>query len=199
MGKDDPVVFLDKDGSPLPEWLQGPLERQWKRLARDFPRLNDPAVIQDLLDGVGQRVLEKTERAEPIDGIESFVATATKNAATSAMRGVDIYVRGQTSPEGRLPGIQLVPEPLHHWWGKLLEPDEEEFLIRHLLMGDRHEEIAQKMGLPVSTVRTRYSRVIGKLRGILAAPSSTRKGPRGAEAAGEQALKKKSWVYNYLK
>jgi DNA-directed RNA polymerase specialized sigma24 family protein len=158
------IVFVGKDGQPLPEWLQGPLNRGRQFLVREFPSLNDPATVQNLLDQVGQRILEKHRRGEKIKGIESFVIRASRNAAIDTIRSADLYGRGHAVHVVDAATVGAPQDGLLPWWSKSLNPEEEDLLVRHLWMGDRHEEIAQALQVPVSTIRNRYSRIIEKLR-----------------------------------
>ncbi len=177
----DCIIFLRRDGQPLPECLQGPLERNRRRLAREFPTLNDPATLQNLLDAVGQRVLDKMQRGDRIHGLESFVAKASRNAALDAISGVDVYQRGRIQAF-RTETVDPPQSTLEPWWNKALTADEEDLLVRHLWMGDRHDEIAQALHLPVSTVRNRYSRILEKIRTLWKAPkdNGTNRKPCGS-------------------
>lgn len=180
-GRGPRTVFVSKLGQPLPKWLQDPLERQRLKLMRDFPSLRDLAVVQDLLDAVGQRVLEKSERGDTIEGVEAFISTAARNAAVSYLRGGDIFSHGTSVPVQ--PQLTVTPSE-HLWWGKLLTNEEGELVVRHLWMGERHEEIAQFFGVPVSTIRNRYARIIAKLRAAWTESICAHRKPSRTESLG---------------
>lgn len=65
------VLFLDRQGKPLPDWLQKPLQRQVLRLSQRFPLLMDLAVIQNVLDGVGQRIIAKVNGGVKIANMQA--------------------------------------------------------------------------------------------------------------------------------
>jgi hypothetical protein len=75
------LVFVAKDGTPLPSALQEVLKQEGKRLVHNFPRLNDPAVIHDILDQVGQGILQKQQSGEPITNLYRLVHVMAKRGA----------------------------------------------------------------------------------------------------------------------
>ncbi len=164
------VLFLNERGEPLPDWLQRPLQRQIPRLLRDFPAFRgDVAVVQNVLDGVGQRVAQKVAGGLVIDNPNAYVDTAAQNAAIDCTRrhhdlfdGLSVVrdTEEEPAPESELSQGRVLWHKASEW----LNAQEEEILIRYLWLGENHPEIARALGLSETAVRSRYSRALGKLR-----------------------------------
>lgn len=163
-------MFLDERGEPLPDWLQRPLLRQIPKLLRDFPGFRgDVAVVQNVLDGVGQRVAQKAAGGLVIENVNAYVDTAAHNAAIDRTRkrhdvfdGLSVLLDTQQEPapvsdlsHGRV---------LWHKACGLLNSQEERILVRYLWFGENHAEVARALGLSETAVRSRYSRAMAKLR-----------------------------------
>ena len=164
------VTFVDADGSPLPEWLQSALRRQMERLPLEFPRLSDPAVRQNLLDRVGQRIKAKAALGVHIEHVEAYVEVAARNAALDICRRVDpLYRSSLVDSERAAVGPNAVADAVagsevFDRARKQLSPEEQEILIRYAVEGEKHREIAAALGLEHDTVRRKYSRALAKLR-----------------------------------
>lgn len=165
------ITFLSATGEPLPDWIQTPLQRQVGRLARDFPTLHgDCAVIQNILDQVGQRVVEKVAGGLRIENVNAYVDTAAHNAAIDATKHPDVFGRARTNivpvTEQTLEEHSVVQPDSVVWkeareW---LNAQEEELLMRYFFYGEYHTEIAAGLGLSETAVRSRFSRAIEKVR-----------------------------------
>lgn len=57
---------------------------------------------------------------------------------------------------------------------KLLSEEERQILLLHALSGMKHREIAKSMGVPLSTVLSRYQRSLKKLRRFLSGQEESR-------------------------
>jgi len=163
------VQFLNDQGGPLPQWLQKPLRRQITRLARDFPALNDFAVIQNILDGVGQRVIAKIDSGVEIANVQAYIDVASTNAALDAIKHSAPFSNKAPLPsavqeitDGH--GARTDAAVMWDRATKVLNAQEEQILIRYMWYGDRHHEIGKALGLDVTAVRSRYSRAMDKLR-----------------------------------
>lgn len=173
------VVFLSASGEALPDWLQPALQRQLSRLEREFPAFRgDLAVIQDLLDRVGQRVAEKVAGGLVIENVMAYVDTAAFNAAIDATkyrqdllqgRSVPVTEQEATSVNGSGPQLVLWRDATE--W---LNAQEEDILMRYFWYGERHREIAVALGLSQTAVRSRFSRCLDKLRRALAPSKKNR-------------------------
>ncbi len=163
------VLFLNDQGSPLPEWLQKPLRRQITRLGRNFPVLSDLAVIQNILDGVGQRVIEKINSGVEIENLQAYIDAASTNAAVDAAKHSAPFSNKVPLPTAaqELTGGKGARSDAAVLWDRateVLSGQEEQILIRHLWFGERHQEIGAALGLDVTAVRSRYSRALDKIR-----------------------------------
>jgi len=163
------VLFLNNQGGPLPEWLQKPLHRQITRLARNFPVLCDLAVMQNILDGVGQRVMEKINSGVEIENLQAYIDVASTNAAVDATKHSAPFsnkVPLSTAAQELTDGKSARPDAAVLWdrATEVLSAQEEQILIRYLCLGERHQEIGAALELDVTAVRSRYSRAIEKIR-----------------------------------
>ena len=163
------VLFLNDQGGPLPAWLQKPLRRQITRLSRNFPALSDLAVIQNILDGVGQRVIEKINRGVEIANVQAYIDIASTNAALDATKNsipfsnkVPLPAAVQEITDGN--GARADAAVLWDCAMEVLSAQEEQIVIRYLYYGDRHQEIGAALGMDVTAVRSRYSRALDKVR-----------------------------------
>ena len=166
------AVFVAKNGCQFPNAIQVVLRQEGKRIARDYRRLRDPAIIQDILDGVGQIVLEKMERGEGIGNLPRFVSVLAKRAAIRRLRGVDIFERCESRPllENRATPSSSPPQWLI--LPDVLDATDELLIMAHIFEGRKHRESAALLGIPESTARKRYSRALERLRAVMSAGRS---------------------------
>ena len=164
-------IFVDQLGNALPEWLQVPLQSQALRLARSFSALRDSARLQNLLDQIGQRVLHKIEGGNQIKNLTAYVGAAARNAALDALRNSKSDALGQlaaqTFHEGAFSSQHRDSAELKVTMNQItqiLTTLEEQILIRFVVHGERHSEIAATLGLSPTAVRSRYSRSLERLR-----------------------------------
>jgi RNA polymerase sigma factor (sigma-70 family) len=162
------IVFVDSNGAPLPDWIQIALRPHIPRLSREFPALrNDLAVIQNILDRVGQRIIGKVEAGENIDNVQAYLYTACTNAAIDLTRthemfnGCDV---GDIEAAGHVAANEHDAELLLDKLGDFLNAQEEELLVRFHFYGEKHKEISKALGLSETAVRSRLSRARDKAR-----------------------------------
>lgn len=170
------VQFLNHQGEPLPEWLQKPLRRQIARLSQNFPTLTDLAVIQNILDGVGQRVIAKINSGVEIENLQAYIDVAAANAALDAVKHSTSFSNLHSAIRQITDGHAARTDAAVMWGRatKVLTPHEEQILIRYLWFGDRHHEIGKALGLDVTAVRSRYSRALDKVRRHFGADRATK-------------------------
>lgn len=162
------IVFIDSTGTPLPDWIQIVLRPHIPRLSREFPGLrNDLAVIQNILDRVGQRVVAKIEAGENIENVEAYLYTACTNAAIDHTGTHEIFNRrdvGDVEVAGRVAANEQDARLLLDKLGDFLNAQEEELLVRFHFYGEKHKEISKALGLSETAVRSRLSRARDKAR-----------------------------------
>lgn len=170
------IVFLDESGTALPDWIQKPLLGQVSRLQREFPGLRgDLAVIQSLLDQVGQRIVAKLAGGERIDNLDAYCYRCCNNAAQDAVSTREMFTKRCVNAD-EFPGTAsalATTEFLVDRLPDILNAQEEEVVVRFHFWGERHKEISAKMGLSEVAVRSRLSRALEKLRRHLDTSSST--------------------------
>ena len=162
------IVFIDSTGEPLPDWLQTALRPQILRLSREFQGLrNDLALIQNVLDGVGQRVMAKIQAGEKIESVEAYLHTACTNAARNQTATLEMF-NGRDVGSGEAAGRVAAKENdaglLLDKLGDFLNTQEEELLVRFHFYGEKHQEISKALGLSETAVRSRLSRARDKAR-----------------------------------
>ena len=78
--------LLDANGEPFSSHIERVLRELAPRLLRQFPALNDEAVLADVLEEAGRRIAEHERRAGPIEKLHGYAWVAIRSVATSRMR-----------------------------------------------------------------------------------------------------------------
>lgn len=132
--------------------------------------LRDPDEAQDVHQEVYLKVRAAAHLYVPQGKPLAWLFTITKNLCRDAQRA-----RGRTgqAPEGMENDARFsyVSDPtdrlvLEHAL-KSLGEEERKVVLLHAVSGLKHREIAQDLGLPLSTVLSRYSRALKKLKKCL--------------------------------
>ena len=132
--------------------------------------LRDPEEAQDVTQEVYLKVRAAAHLYVPQGKPLAWLFTITKNLCRDVQR-----TRGRTdqAPEGLVddarfsyvsdPTDRLVLEAAL----KALGDEERQVVLLHAVSGLKHREIAQDLGLPLSTVLSRYNRALKKLKRYL--------------------------------
>lgn len=164
------LMFVSRDGEPLPEWLQPILRGQAERLLHQFPAL-DLALIQNALDDAGQRVLDRMQTGPALANPESYARVTAGNALLTLLRNIREQTVDNEMLFYRAAPAADQPTDAQLMWDKLrdyLDPDEEVLLVQHIWLDKPHREIAAALGVKEATIRSRYSRILSKLREVFA-------------------------------
>ena len=132
--------------------------------------LRDPEEAQDVTQEVYLKVRAAAHLYMPQGKPLAWLFTITKNLCRDIQRGRG---RVEQEPEGMEqdarfsyvsdPTDRLGPEAAL----KTLGTEERQVVLLHAVSGLKHREIAQDLGLPLSTVLSRYNRALKKLKRYL--------------------------------
>lgn len=78
--------LLDANGEPFSSHIERVLHELAPRLLREFPALNDEAVLADVLEEAGRKMAEHERRAGPIEKLHGYAWVTVRSVATSRMR-----------------------------------------------------------------------------------------------------------------
>jgi hypothetical protein len=162
------TIFVNEKGDPLPEWLQNGLRSQISRLARHFPRLTDPAVLQDILDETGQLIAAQVARGVAIRNCHGLIKVVAYRTAGKRLRGPDIFDRAYHQADTLTLAACVWRRPA--WWvlpKGCLDPTEEVLVLGHLIAGCKHRELAAVLKISEANARQKYVRALVKLRAAI--------------------------------
>lgn len=186
--------LLDSNGNPLSERIQSVLARLLPRLRRQFPVLQDEAVLTDVLEEAGRRIAVREERGGPIDRLHGYAWVTIRSVATSRIRRGSIRLI-QNTLESVASDAKLATVPAA---SGTAEDVERAILLREVLAKLSHEErlvclwkkagfsteeIARHQGRSVGAVGMLFTRAKQKLRAAL----STQHGTTGAKTVAGAA------------
>ena len=168
-----------------PEVLVSLLERYQHRLYRFLMRMvQDPATAEDLFQQTWLRVAEKIQQYDPRRSFEAWFFTLARNLAIDHLRRVrpesldepiGDAAQGETAatrlPSQERPAIEgILQRERSQRLGAMLEMlpvVQREVLTLRFEEEMKIEEIAEVLGAPLSTVKTRLRRALERLRVIL--------------------------------
>lgn len=96
MANGSPWMLLDPQGLPYEERLQQVVRPLVARVRREFPMLQDDAVVLALLESAAQRIAAREQRAGPITRVQGFAWVTVRNLARSWLRRPDARVFTRT-------------------------------------------------------------------------------------------------------
>jgi RNA polymerase sigma-70 factor (ECF subfamily) len=132
---------------------------------------------RELAADVVQQTFVKAWRAaasfQPGREVAPWLYSIARHTAIDALRSEGRPTRGGHQPEV---DVQVDSESLEQTWERFevrraidaLPPDEREVVRRSHLLGHTHEEIAEQLGVPVGTVKSRSGRAHKRLAASLA-------------------------------
>jgi DNA-directed RNA polymerase specialized sigma24 family protein len=174
----DRHTFLDGDGNPLDERIQGVLRSLRLRFCRQLPRLDDDVFVTDVFEEAGRRIIAHEAAHGQVEDLEAFAWTVVLNVARSrlarsSMRLVratlssaasDAAIQGLHAKDGTREQIEsdiLVQEILAH-----LTPQERDLYFRRA-WGHTSRDIARACGTTEGNVNTLFYRMNMKIRDLL--------------------------------
>ncbi len=125
-------------------------------------RVDAEDITQDTFVRIWQYAPSYKPMGKPMAWILTMEHNLIRGAVNRAGRTVtmeDYDDRDSTDVEDEVIKSEFLRELM-----RTLSPDEREIITLHVLSGLRHREIAAMLGLPLSTVLSRYNRAIKKLQ-----------------------------------
>lgn len=133
--------------------------------------LRDPQEAQDVTQDAFVRIWEASPGYRSQGSPMAWMLTVTRNLALMALRRESR--KGELAPEeweaiptGEDPGAAedrlILREALN-----VLDEEERQVILLHAVSGLKHREIAEVMGLPLSTVLSKYNRGLKKMKNQL--------------------------------
>jgi RNA polymerase sigma factor (sigma-70 family) len=165
--------YVDERGRPFEAHIQDVLRSLLPRLRRTYPNLQDEAVIADVMEQAGQRIVDAEKRLGVIHELHGYAWVTVRSVAVSIMRRASI---AQTTLEFGGKESILASEPSQI--GSQAEI-EREILLREILStlspGERQmlfwkkagfssQEIAQRRGMKVGAIDMAYARLRKRIR-----------------------------------
>jgi RNA polymerase sigma factor (sigma-70 family) len=184
-----PPAFVDETGQPLPAHIQSALRSLLPRFRREFPTLQDEAIITDIVEAAGRKIAEAERRLGPLeDGLHGYAWVTLRSVALSRFRRVrdglnkaTLEVSDNLGSASDSPGTPeaIEREILLREIFAMLTPDERRVALMKKA-GYSSQEIADRRGSSAAAVDMMYSRVRAKIRAALepGAPAPARRGPR---------------------
>lgn len=167
-----------RTGRPLSPHIQRALFDRLPRFKREFPSLQDEAVVAEILEETGSRIAELEERPGTIERLEAYTWVALRRTAVARLRqgSMRIVTVGSEESEAALATIpaklgsaaQIEREILYEEaLGSLKDEEREVCVLKSIGFSSR--EIAKSLGPSVTTtaVNTIFHRAKAKIRRIL--------------------------------
>ena len=132
--------------------------------------LKNPHDAEDIVQETYLKVRAAAHLYVPQGKPLAWLFTITKNLCRDLLRGQS---RTEAAPDGAEDDLRFsyVSDPTDRLVLeaalKTLGEDERQVVLLHAVSGLRHREIARDLGLPLSTVLSRYSRALKKLKRCL--------------------------------
>ncbi len=172
------LMLTDENGNPLSGRITSSLDRVLPRFRRRFPRLNDEAVIADLLEETGRRIHRHEDRHGPVKKLHGFAWTILHNIAISYLRRADGSIERNTDNSlkaanqlAQFPARLGNPEDVEQrvFYREVLEQlsQEERSILIRKQAGYSSKEIAAAMHLSASRVDQIVFRTRQKLKRLL--------------------------------
>jgi RNA polymerase sigma factor (sigma-70 family) len=174
------MAFLlsDESGLPLDTRIVSALQVMLPRLRRQFPHLDDDAVVADLLEEAGRRIARWEATNGPAEKLYGFAWTTLRNCAVSHTRRGTSIVEQNSLPaqqSGQLLARQATqtgsPEEIEHavFLRQVLEQlsSEERWILVRKQAGFSSKDLARELGTHASRIDQIVFRTKAKLRRLL--------------------------------
>ena len=178
MERRGPLVLVDTQGVPFPDDLQDVFTALVPRLLRQFPQVQDPVLLVEVLEEAAQRVRRRQTEGGALANAYGFAWVTVKNVTLSRLQRGSSQVAQRTIAADEaaqhllnLPAREASPEAIER---RILVREafehlsqEERLIIAWKQAGCSSAWIAARLGRSVSAVDTAYSRAKHRLRRLL--------------------------------
>ena len=177
-----PLALLDANGKPFSSHIDSVLRELAPRLLRQFPALNDDAVLADVVEEAGRRIAEHERRAGAIERLHGYAWVTMRSVATSRMRRGSMRMERATL-HGKDTEAVLSDMPADAGTADDIErailldevlsqlSDQERALLMWKKAGFSSKEIAQGLGASVAAVDQLFHRVKDKVQHAFGQPN----------------------------
>ena len=172
------VMLVDAHGVPFPDELQDVLTALVPRLLRQFPQVQDPVLLVEVLEDAGQRVHRRQMERGALANVYGFAWVTVRNVTLSRLQRGSSQVTLRTVQEheaalhlANLPAREASPEAIER---RILvreafahlSPDER-LILAWKQAGCTSAWIAERLGRTVPAVDTAHTRAKHRLRRLL--------------------------------
>lgn len=125
--------------------------------------LKDQMKSEDILQDVYLKFLDKLDKIEIDRGVVALLATIAHNLALNMLKNDR---KNLPLDESLTQGYQeeTTSHGLFHLMKKLLDDDEYEIVVLHVIDELKHREIAEMLNVPLGTVTWKYNNALAKLK-----------------------------------
>jgi DNA-directed RNA polymerase specialized sigma24 family protein len=178
MERSRPHRAIDFNGSFLPERIQRVLDDLSPRLQRQFPALHDDAVLAEVLEEAGRRIVRRETRSGAIEKLHAYAWVTLRSVAASHSRLGATQVTQRTlrseASQARLASSPAVSGCVEEIERRILLREvlahlsrEERLICVWKKAGFTTEQIAHFLGRSVTAVDTIFCRAKQKIRRLL--------------------------------
>jgi RNA polymerase sigma-70 factor (ECF subfamily) len=129
--------------------------------------VKDKSLTEDLMQDTYIKMIEKIHTYKTNTQFAAWINRIAKNLAinTYNRRKRELYVDEQETPNlfGETTSSQEDTYYLEHLL-KVLNPEEQEVIIRHVILEEKHKDIAKALDKPLGTITWMYQNALKKLR-----------------------------------
>jgi RNA polymerase sigma factor (sigma-70 family) len=178
MERSRPHRAIDFNDSFLPERIQRVLDDLSPRLQRQFPALHDDAVLAEVLEEAGRRIVRRETRSGAIEKLHAYAWVTLRSVAASHLRLGATQVMQRTlrseASQARLASSPAVIGSVEEIERRILLREvlahlsrEERLICVWKKAGFTTEQIAHFLGRSVTAVDTIFCRAKQKIRRLL--------------------------------
>ncbi len=129
--------------------------------------IKDPSLAEDLMQDTYLKIIETIHKFNPKKSFEAWAVTIAKNTAINAYnkRKREHLIDASESPE--IFGKTLTNAEDQYYLQKLIDvlnPTEKEIVIRHVVLDEKHKDIAKALNKPLGTITWSYQNALSKLK-----------------------------------
>lgn len=133
--------------------------------------LKNPHEAEDVMHDAYVKIYESAKTYQPMGKPMAWILTIVRNLALSRFRSKDksnlVLEEGSPMPNSYDFTESSMNQMIINNILKILSDEERQIVILHSITGLKHKEISEVLGIPLSTVLSKYHRSLSKLRKLL--------------------------------